>query len=260
MTPGLWLSGAVACCGCVWVTDEAPRTAENSEALAEAVAELVLETLDAAIRDRGTARFVLAGGGTPLRLYRLLAERPQALDWSRVEFYWGDERCVPPTATGSNYGAARVALLDPLGVDAGRSRRIRGELAPERAALEYAEVVGQAIADGGWDLVLLGLGSDGHTASLFPPRRPELETGAWVVAASSPSPPQQRVSLTLRALNRARRIFFLAAGEAKAPAVARVRVGDPELHASAVAPRDGAVTWCLDRAAAGHLPPAVQSG
>ena len=265
-----WPNGAGASSGCAWVTEVDLRASATGEELVQAAADLMVSTLAGAIEHRGRARWVLAGGTTPLALYRRLAADPTALDWSRVEFFWGDERCVPPSAEASNFRAAREALLDPLGIAESRCRRIRGELEPVEAAARYSAAVARVLAGSAWDLVLLGLGSDGHTASLFPPRLPELpavpalpgqtrqENAPWAVATRAPSPPHARVSLTLPALNRARRILFLVSGQAKAAALARVVAGDPALHASAVAPRAGTVTWCVDSDAAGELPAAVQ--
>lgn len=235
------------------------RVVAGSEELAEAAAELVIENLGRALSRRGRARWVLAGGSTPLAAYRLLAAGGQAVDWSRVDFFWGDERCVPPGAAESNYRAACDALLDPLGIEQSRRFRLRGEVPAEQVAGEYDSLVGSTLAAGPWDLVLLGLGSDGHTASLFPPRLQPAQGNEWVVPTQAPEPPSQRVSMTLKALQQARRVVILVGGAAKASALARVWSGDPTLHASAL--RDSAV-WCVDQAAArlirqGTLPTAV---
>ena len=223
--------------------------------------ELTISALRRGLEKSGRARWVLAGGGTPLPLYRELAtQHRETLDWSRVDFFWGDERSVPPADGASNFGAAQAALLRPLGIAVGQIHRIEGEIAPDVAAERYERVVARALAVGDWDLVLLGIGADGHTASLFPPNH-GAGSQALVAVTEAPAEPRQRVSLTLAALNRAREVVFLVSGAAKATAVRRTREGDPRLPATQIRPR-GQLTWCLapDLAAelaAGH--PTVQS-
>lgn len=218
-------------------------------------ARIVVEVLTAAIAERGQARWVLAGGGTPAALYQRLATRcAGALDWSRVAFYWGDERCVPPTDPDSNFGRAEAALLRPLGASPGAVHRIAGELGARAAAAAYDATVDEVLAEGAWDLVLLGLGADGHTASLFEPPAPAGVAAAaapWAMAALSPLAPRERVTLTVPALSRSRRVLFLVTGAAKAAAVAGALGGDRLLAATHVRPvGDGRLTWCLDRPAA----------
>lgn len=228
------------------------RVERTPEASARVAAGVVVEALRAGL-DRGPrARWVLAGGTTPLALYRLLAEDPEALDWSRVDFFWGDERCVEPTDPASNYRMAREALLDPLGIEPDRCFRIEGELAPAVAAERYGRRVAGVLERSDWDLVLLGLGGDGHTASLFPPR-PTPEEEGWVVATEALDPPRRRVSMTLAALARTRRTLFLVAGASKSEALADVLGGVAALHASALLRRAPRVTWCVDRAAAARV-------
>jgi len=230
------------------------HVAESESDLHGAAAAAVVAILGQAIAQRRRARWVLAGGSTPLGLYRALASRHRrALDWSRVEFFWGDERAVPRDHPESNYGAALRSLLAPLAIARLRMFPIRGGAGAAAAARDYDAVVARALAadDDAWDLVLLGLGTDGHTASLFPAAEAKARAPSWAVDTLAPEPPRQRVSLTLRALNRSREVLFLAAGEAKAPAVAGVLAGDPALPASWVRPAAGAVSWYLDTAAAG---------
>jgi 6-phosphogluconolactonase len=219
-------------------------------------ARIVVEVLNAAIAEHGQARWVLAGGGTPSALYQRLATRhAEALDWSRVAFYWGDERCVPPGDPESNFGRAEAALLRPLGASPSAVHRIAGELGARAAAAGYDATVDEVLAEGAWDLVLLGLGADGHTASLFePPATAGVVVAAaapWAMAAFSPLAPRERVTLTVPALSRSRRVLFLVTGAAEAAAVARALGGDRLLPATHVRPvGDGRLTWCLDRPAA----------
>ena len=194
----------------------------------------------AAALARGARTLVLAGGTTPERCYELLAARTD-VKWGRVTILFGDERCVPPDDPESNYRMAREKLLDH--VSPASVHRIAGELGPDEAAAAYGEIVGGLAP---LDVVLLGLGEDGHTASLFP-GHPELEAGGWAVAVrNSPKPPPDRVSLTLPALRGARLVIFLASGAGKADAVARARRGEVPSGMIANA------KWLIDRAAAGQ--------
>lgn len=217
-----------------------------------AAADAVVDALAEAIDARGRARWVLAGGGTPTGLYRELADRRgESLDWSRVDFFWGDERAVPPDHEESNYRSAFASLLAPLAIERRKIHRIRGELGAEKAARQYDLVVSDVLTNGAWDLVLLGLGADGHTASIFPPLGAAVLTRAWALPAVAPASPRARVSLSLRALSRTGRVFFLVAGAEKAAAVARALDGDRTLPAAHVTSSSGEVCWYLDGAARG---------
>ena len=188
----------------------------------------------------GARTFVLAGGTTPQRCYELLAARTD-VEWGRVTVLFGDERCVPPDDPESNYRMAREALLDraaPATV-----HRIVGELGPVEAANAYDDIVARLAP---LDVVVLGVGEDGHTASLFP-GHPELAAGGWAVPVrNSPKPPPDRVSLTLPALRGARLVIVLATGAGKADAVAKARRG--EVPSGMIA----SAKWLIDRAANGQ--------
>lgn len=238
---------------------------DDAEAAAEAAAVEVAAALTAAADSRGRAAFCLAGGSTPKRLYHRLAEPPweEEVPWDRVELYWGDERCVPVSHAASNYRMVREALVDRLPVLPAAVRRIPAELGPAAGAAAYRRILRSALGDPPrFDLTLLGLGADGHTASLFP-GAPDPDPGRLAVAARAPDEPHDRVSLTLAALNASRRVVFLVTGAAKAPAVAAVLgeerreapgSGGVDLPARRVRPEEGAVIWVLDRAAAAALP------
>lgn len=223
------------------------------EELARRAADEVVAVLGAALDRRPRASWVLAGGSTPRRLYELLAARSGALDWLRVELFWGDERCVEPTSPASNFALARSTLLASLALDGGRVHRIHGELAPSEAARRYDRQIAAALSQGPFDLVLLGLGADGHVASLFPGATPPVDRLAAVVEA--PVEPRRRVTLTPTALASARRLLVLVSGREKAAAVAAAL--DPgrraELVSDGVHPAGGGALWLLDRAAAGNL-------
>lgn len=188
------------------------------------------KTLSAIIAEKGIASFALSGGGTPLDLYRELGRSvfAQYIPWDRVHFFWGDERLVPPDDPGSNYAAAKVAFLERLSVPQGNIHRIRGELTPQEAAADYAARLEAWAAEydpgapNPWprfDLVLLGLGADGHTASLFPGSPVEVDAPVIAVMADYQGRPAGRVTLTPPVFNDAHHIVFLVSGPSKADAV-----------------------------------------
>jgi 6-phosphogluconolactonase len=200
---------------------------------------------------RSGGSIVLTGGSTPQRAYELAAaDEP---DWSRVELWWGDERCVPPDDERSNYGMAKAALLDRLAVAPAAVHRMRGELGREDGAAEYERELTDA---GAFDLVLLGLGPDGHIASLFP-NFPTLDvTDRDVVGTEAGHEPfVDRITLTLRRLGATRELLFLVTGEDKADAVARALAGEPshDTPGSLVRADLGPTRAILDRAAAAKL-------
>jgi 6-phosphogluconolactonase len=207
-------------------------------ATAEDVAADAAADIAQALRD-GARSLVLAGGNTPKRCYELLSELD--VEWGRVSVLFGDERCVPPLDPESNYRMAKEALLDR--VLPANIYRIPAELGPDEGADVYAEVV-EFVAP--FDLVVLGVGEDGHTASLFPGHPALNADGLTVGIHDSPKPPPERVTLTLGVLRDARRVIILATGAGKAEAVARARRREVP---SGMIPR---ARWVIDRAAAGQ--------
>jgi 6-phosphogluconolactonase len=212
-------------------------------------AELVAERLVEQARAGGS--IVLTGGSTPRRAYELAAGLEP--DWSRVELWWGDERCVPPGDARSNYGLAKKALLDRLESEPGAVHRIQGELGRDEGVAEYRH---ELEGVGTFDLVLLGLGPDGHVASLFP-NFPTLDvTGRDVVGSEAGHEPYvDRISMTLPRLCKTTELLFLVAGEDKADAVSRALAGKPSraTPGSLVRAADGTTRAILDRAAAAKL-------
>jgi 6-phosphogluconolactonase len=193
---------------------------------------------------------VLTGGKTPERAYKEAAKREP--DWTAVEVWWGDERCVPPEHEYSNYGMAKRTLLDRIACAPRAVHRIKGELGKERAAADY-EI---QLDDAQLDLLLLGVGPDGHVASLFP-NAPTLRQRKRVLPAEAELEPfVDRVTLSLPTLRSAHEILFLLAGEAKADAARRAFAErpSPETPASLVRSHSGKTTAILDRAAAAKLP------
>jgi 6-phosphogluconolactonase len=200
---------------------------------------------------------VLAGGSTPRAAYQRAAGA--GVSWSRATAWFGDERCVPPEDERSNYAMAKAALLDPLGNDAPTVKRIRGELGPTAAADDY-EAELRAAGPPAFDLLLLGLGPDGHTASLFPDQASLAERSRLVVGVDVPGlePIVSRVTMTLPALASAHAIVFLVTGAAKADAVAAAfgpeAKLDPHVPASLLPPLAHSITVLLDAAAASKVP------
>jgi len=209
---------------------------------------LVARRLDEAARAGG--HICLTGGSTPKRAYELAAEMDP--DWSRVELWWGDERCVPPDDPLSNYGMAATALIDLLGTPPAAVHRMRGELGPDEGAAAYERELG----DARFDLTLLGMGSDGHVASLYPNQPTLEEAERRVIGAEAHLEPfVDRITVTLPVLNASRELLFLIAGADKADAVARAfaREPSPATPASLARALDGPTTVVLDHTAASKL-------
>ncbi|OGS83499.1 MAG: 6-phosphogluconolactonase [Gallionellales bacterium GWA2_59_43] len=211
---------------------------DDIDSLSIAAARRVAELGTDAIAARGVFRIALAGGETPRRCYEQLRQLP--LDWSRVQIYFGDERCLPIGDAQRNDTMARETLLDRVAIPAMNLHDIPAELGAEAAAASYAATLGCEPLD----LALLGMGEDGHTASLFPGNPATTSHDAVVAVFGAPKPPPERVSLGIDTLNAARHKLFLVAGAGKRAALARMEQGEP-LPAAAVADAE----WYLDRAA-----------
>jgi len=230
----------------------------SAAALAEGVAELFAVRAAEAVEERGRFHVALAGGTTPLAAYRRLAASPWAdlVPWGSVEVFFGDERSVGECDDGRNDAAARVALLSRVPIPPENVHPVPA-LAPDAAeryeALLRERLSAPAPAVPVLDLVLLGLGEDGHTASLFPGHPAALERARLVVRVDgAPKAPPSRVTFTLPLLNAARTVAFVVSGPAKREALARVLGGERALPAACVDPPDGERLFLLDRAAAGE--------
>ena len=241
------------------------RVFPDSEALNTAAAREFVRCAGEAIAARGRFTVALSGGSTPKRLYQILAAEPfrSQVDWGRVEFFWGDERCVPPDHPESNYRMAREAMLAQLSIPAEHIHRIEAERSDlDTAARDYEAILARlfGVNAGGQppalDLILLGMGPDGHTASLFPHTKALDETNRWVVANHVPQLNTDRLTLTRPILNRAQEVLFLVAGADKAERLAEVLAGpaDPKRLPSQSMQPDGQLVWFVDRAAAARLP------
>jgi 6-phosphogluconolactonase len=227
---------------------------ESSEELAEAAAQEFAARAGEAIDQRGRFAVVLAGGSTPKATYEILAsDYADRIDWSKVHFFFGDERSVPPDQEDSNYRMAREALLDH--VPAGSVHRMQGELSPDEAAEAYEQDLRDFFEPEEFprfDLILLGMGDDGHTASLFPETSALEVHDRWVVANPVLKLETTRITLTVPVINAARAVYFFVAGESKAEPVAEILEGNPDPRqypASLIQPQGGPV-WMLDRSAA----------
>ncbi len=235
----------------------AVRVCPDAETASRAAAAGIADDLRSAVQVRGQCSLALSGGRTPRVLYRSLAgDHRGEIPWDRVHIFWGDERYVPPEDPRSNYRLVRESLLDSVPIPGENIHRTpTGFSNPEDSAREYEEMLRRHFASP-WprfDLVLLGVGPDGHTASLFPGSPAVDERERWVVATRAPVEPALRVTLTLPVLNRAAHVHFLVTGADKATAVKQALKGpaNPRIcPAAAVRPVDGAVVWWLDQAAA----------
>jgi 6-phosphogluconolactonase len=243
----------------------------DRQALAQAAAELFILLGRQAVAQSKLFRVMLSGGSTPRALHEVLSQPDYAgrIDWSHVQFFWGDERCVPPDHPDSNYRMAAETLLKHVPIPAANIHRIRGELSPQHAAADYQrslsehfmifpDETGRPLPQ--FDLILLGLGTDGHTASLFPGSDALAEDREWVTSIPhdrSPEPLVPRVTITLPVIQAANQILFLVAGADKANRLAQVLAPphNKPLPAQLVRPTHGKLLWMVDRAAAAHLEP-----
>jgi 6-phosphogluconolactonase len=240
------------------------QTYPDAENLTRAAAEHFFTLAESAIAARGRFAVAFCGGWTPRATYALLAtpELAAQVDWSCVHVFWGDERCVPPDHPDSNYRMAREALLDHVPIPTQNVHRIRGEVEPEEAAAEYERTLRRFLSPppeergAEFDLVLLGMGDDGHTASLFPGSTALHERMRWVVAYYVDKLQAWRVTLTPVAINAAAQVTFIVSGVGKAKRLQQVLAGpyQPDvLPAQVVRPDGGRLLWLVDAAAAASL-------
>ena len=239
------------------------RIFKNMQALSRDAAEIFLEQAAKSIRERGQFLAVLNGGSTPTRLFQLLAsDYRDKIDWSNTHIFWGDERLVPAEDQESSYGQARHLFLQHVPIPEENIHPIHGSLGPVEATQQYAAVLKQFAAPPTlefprFDLVFLGMGEDGHTASLFPGSSLDMTDPVISVSAQYQNRPAQRVTLTPQVFNQAHVIAFMATGEKKARTLAEVLSGHytPELYpAQRIEPKNGKVIWLVDEDAASKLP------
>jgi 6-phosphogluconolactonase len=236
-----------------------PSPADMTRAAANLFAARAAEAVSA----QGRFTAALSGGKTPVALYDLLAKNPCAsqIPWARVHLFWGDERCVPPDHADSNYRMTRECLLDHVPIPPVNVHRMPGEMDPAEAAARYEGQLRDFFASRGdsppvFDFILLGLGEDGHTASLFPGTRAIRESARWVVGHYVDAQKGWRITLTPPVINAARMVVFIVSGAGKAAVVKEIQEGPLRpntLPAQVVRPAGGDLVWMLDREAAALL-------
>jgi 6-phosphogluconolactonase len=240
------------------ITTEIKVVPDLKELTAEAARRIIARANELLTDNQHFFSIALSGGTTPKLLYELLASEPyrSQLNWSKVEIYFGDERCVPHDHPDSNYRMAYDAMLSKLPIPECNIHRMRGELPPEQAAIEYGQMLKDKFKDGGVDLNLLGMGDDGHTASLFPGTAALNETHHRCVANFVPKFDKWRLTMTYPFINRSKEVMVLIAGAAKAKVLHEVLEGPRGVYPiQGIAPV-GKMTWLLDAAASGMgVPP-----
>ncbi len=242
----------------------------TAQDLALASARHFAEKVEAAVARRGLARVAISGGSTPQAAFKLLADPAQpfatTIPWDKLQLYWVDERSVPPDHPESNYGVCKRLLLDQVGIPAENVHRMEGELDPEEAASRYESTLRNTMKLEGaespaFDLLLLGMGDDGHTASLFPHTQGLYELGRLCIANHVPQKDTWRITLTSPVINQASEVAFEIAGPAKTAVVAEVFTGprDPDrLPSQMIRPSNGRLLVQLDEIAAATLPSSTE--
>jgi 6-phosphogluconolactonase len=242
------------------------RILPDASALAQTATEHILDACLLAIHLRGVANLALAGGETPRLAYTLLSQPEYAsrMDWSRMQIYWSDERLVPPDHTYSNYRLAAEVLLRRVPIPQENIHRMHGELPPYEAAQAYEDELRRCLPAGEdgfpcFDLMMVGMGDDGHIASLFPGAPALLEHQRWIVASEHNQPPPPlvpRLSLTLPVINASAQVLLMVSGEKKAETLRQVLEdvpGSEPLPAQLIKPRSGKLVWLIDAPAASRL-------
>lgn len=238
------------------------RIFKDMEKLSRAAAELFAEKAAEAITERGRFLAALNGGSTPNRLFQLLAtDYRDNVNWQHVHVFWGDERCVPPGDAGSSYGQAWDSFLRHVPIPESNIHRVKGELETAEASRDYALTLSRFASPPldfpRFDLVYLGMGEDGHTASLFPGSPADVTEPVLPVIAHYQDRPANRVTLTPLVFNQARTVAFMVTGEKKAATLAEVlsdRYNPERLPAQRISPKHGSLLWLVDEDAAGKLP------
>jgi 6-phosphogluconolactonase len=234
------------------------QISESFEELSEQFAQLLIEKVN---NDKDDFNIALSGGSTPKNMFEYLAAHHQnTIEWHKVKFFWGDERCVPPTDSESNYKMAYEALLSRLQIPASNIFRIRGENDPQNEVKEYSEIVKKQLTKINnipiFDLIMLGLGEDGHTASIFPNQKSLLESEKIYASAVHPETGQKRITLTGKVINNASTIVFIVTGNNKSKVVDEIinqKDDYKDYPASFILPHNGELYWLLDKSAASQI-------
>jgi len=238
------------------------RIFKNIELLSQHAADIFIEQAAQAITAHERFLVALNGGGTPSRLFQLLATNyREKVDWRKTHIFWGDERCVHPNDPDSSYGQARDLLLSHVSIPDSNIHRIKGDLEPAEASKDYtltlSEFASPPLEFPRFDLVYLGMGEDGHTASLFPGSPVDVTESTLPVTAHYQDRPANRVTLTQHVFNQAYMVVFMATSEKKAVTLAEVLSDryNPELYpAQRIDPKDGELIWLVDEDATSKLP------
>lgn len=238
------------------------RIFRDHEQLSRSAATLFVEQASRSIDERGRFLVALNGGGTPTRLFQLFrSDLREKVEWDKIHIFWGDERIVPSDHPESSYGQARDLFLRHVPIPEGNVHHIQADLQPDEAAKDYSFVLEQFTKPDleliRFDLIYLGLGEDGHTASLFPGSPLDVEEPVIPVTGEYQGRPARRITLTPLVINNARMIVFMATGDKKAATLREVLSGryDPERYpAQRIEPKNGKVIWLVDEDAAGKLP------
>ena len=231
------------------------------ETLSHRAASIFVSTSRNSIATKKRFPVAISGGSTPRRLCTLLGSEAYGdqVDWQRVHFFWADERCVPKNDEASNFRTAFNTLLSKVALPDENIHRIKGEEAPDQAARDYEEEIRRFFKGSGWpgfDLVILGVGEDGHTASLFPDSKSLEETVRLAIPVYLEEPGKNRITLTLPVLNHANQILFLVAGFSKAGVLSEIFGGKERrklLPSGLINPLRGSMIWLIDQEAAGKL-------
>jgi 6-phosphogluconolactonase len=232
---------------------------ETPLALATRAAEEFYRIVNKYVSQQKNIYIALSGGNTPKLLFKTLAENyKEKINWEFINFYWVDERCVPSNDIESNYGMAKRYLLDKIKISGSNIHRIKGEDEPVNEALRYSKEVAVTVPMERmlpqFDLILLGLGSDGHTASIFPNQMQLLESEKNYETAVQPETKQERITLTGKVINNAKQVYFLVSGIDKAVVVSQILQGDGYAYPAAnIKPTNGEPSWFIDKDAASLL-------
>ena len=236
------------------------RVADNAGDVATLAAAEFVKTIQAALKKKSTATVAISGASTPRRMHRLLTrpEYRKAIDWNQVHLFWVDERLVPYYDADSNFGNACEDLIDPLELDPGQVHPIPVTGRPARLAEDYEQAMREHFGQSGefpnFDLICMGVGKDGHTASLFPDDPALMETKRWALAVTGRASEIDRITLSLPVINAARRILFIVTGAGKSAVMHKImKKPGANLPAQLVYPQKGQMLWILDKFAAEHL-------
>jgi 6-phosphogluconolactonase len=234
---------------------------DTPEELAKGFVEIFKSKIDSLLITNEKINIAISGGNTPLLLFNVLAENYEnKIEWSRINFFWADERCVPPDSPESNFGSAYNALFRNIVISPANIHRIKGEAVPEEEAERYSGEVRQLVSAKhslpSFDLILLGIGEDGHTASIFPGQEELIMSDKLYAVSYHPATGQKRITMTGKIINNSTDVSFLVSGRNKAEIVSRIinKKGNTEnLPAANIAPLSGSLNWFMDLSAAEKL-------